>query len=225
MRAAVEVWCVDLSSRDPLNPDDVRDLTAGERARVGRYLVPEPARVFARTRAALRALLGQRLDVDAAAVRIGASPRGKPVALDAPGLQFNVTHGSSLALIAFCDLAVGVDVESPDALTQQSALDESVCSPTELAWVRGQPSPREAALLRLWTRKEAVLKACGSGLARPPSTIDLGPPAATAGRVVVAGDGLVCWVDLALPWGDVGAVAVDADGVDGIDATLRHYAP
>ena len=126
-------------------------------------------------------------------------------------------------MIAFCDLAVGVDVEAPDALAPQPSLEESVCSPAELAWMRAQAAPREAAMLRLWTRKEAVLKACGSGLAQPPAAIDLGPPAATAGGVVVPGSGLVRWADLALPSRAVGAVAVNADGIDGIDVTLRSY--
>ena len=225
MRAVVEVWCVDLLAHEPLTPDDLRDLDADERARVDRYLVPEPARVFARTRAALRVLLGRRLGADAAAVRVGAGPHGKPFALDAPDLHFNVSHGGSLALIAFCDLPVGVDVEAPGTLAPQPSLEEFACSPAELAWMQAQAAPREAALLRLWTRKEAVLKACGSGLAQPPSAIDLGPPAVSAGGVVVAGSGPVRWADLALTSRDVGTVAVNANGVDGIDAVLRSYAP
>lgn len=226
MRAAVEVWCVDLAVGGALSAADLGDLSDDERARMARYLVPAPAHVFARTRLALRRLLGRRLGVAAAAVRIGVGPHGKPFAVEAPALAFNVSHCPSLALIAFCDDAdVGVDVEQPGAAARLSTLEASVCSPAELAWVRRQGVERDAAVLRLWTRKEAVLKACGLGLAQTPATLDLGPPAAASGRTLQDASGPVLWTDLALPAGESGAVAVRSDQHDGLDVTLHTDTP
>jgi 4'-phosphopantetheinyl transferase len=120
--------------------------------------------------ASLEAMLGGR--------PIARSPTGKPGVTGGP--HFNLSHSGDLALIARCaDAPVGVDLEHARALRNPTGLARRMCSPRELTWA-GRSPDLNAALLRLWVRKEAVAKAEGGGLETALSGIDVLDPIATA---------------------------------------------
>lgn len=105
----------------------------------------------------LRAVLGVRTDG-----RLLKGPCGKPHIPGGP--EFNLSHGGTLAVLAVSDRAVGVDCE--DARRGASkALLRRVLTPEE--W---EDSPAAIPFSRLWTRKEAVMKACGLGLGLAPAS-------------------------------------------------------
>lgn len=92
---------------------------------------------------------------------------GKPAAPDAGGIEFNLSHSGSHVLIAFArDQALGVDVEAVDGRHRSiMAIAQRFFAPDEAAALaRLDEAERRLAFLRLWTCKEAVLKALGSGL-------------------------------------------------------------
>lgn len=224
MRITVEVWRIDLVNAPPPSAADLDALSVDERARHARYLVAEPARAFATTRIALRRLLGRRLGRSAAAVQIEADVHGKPAVLGVSQPFFNVSHCSTCALIAFCDVAqVGIDVESSTALAFEAPVAASTCSSRELAWLHTHRSLADVTLTRLWSRKEAVLKAPGVGLTHPMFELDLGVPDSTEGVLETPDLGRVAWRDLALPPTEVGTVAVLTTDTTAISVTMRPY--
>ena len=75
------------------------------------------------------------------------------------------------------DGPIGLDVEQVRGLTDLAAMAGHVHSPAELA---RDGTPDQDAFFRAWTRKEALLKATGEGLAEPMAAITL----ATDGSVV-----------------------------------------
>jgi len=92
---------------------------------------------------------------------------GKPTAPDAGGIEFNLSHSGRHVLIAFArDQALGVDVEAVDGRHRSiMAIAQRFFAPEEAAALdRLDEAERRLAFLRLWTCKEAVLKALGSGL-------------------------------------------------------------
>lgn len=91
---------------------------------------------------------------------------GKP-RLPGGGPAFSLTHAGDLVGVAVHDEPVGLDVEQVRPLTDLAAMAAHACAPTETA-------PDAAAFFRLWTRKEAVLKATGDGLSAPMSDLTLG---------------------------------------------------
>jgi 4'-phosphopantetheinyl transferase len=100
--------------------------------------------------------------------RCGA-PHGKPVLPGGPG--FSLTHGGDLVGVAVRpDGPVGLDVEQVRDVADLPALAAHVHSPVELARA---PTPDPTAFFRTWTRKEALLKATGDGLAAPMSGITI----------------------------------------------------
>src|SRR5207253_2715487 len=72
-----------------------------------------------------------------------------------------------LALIAVCmERELGVDLEKIRSISESARIVESYFTPAELAqFMALDPSRRDEAFLRGWTRKEAILKAKGVGLA------------------------------------------------------------
>lgn len=92
---------------------------------------------------------------------------GKPAAPDAGGIEFNLSHSGCHVLIAFArGQALGVDVEAVDGRHRSiMAIAQRFFAPEEAAALaRLDETERRLAFLRLWTCKEAVLKALGSGL-------------------------------------------------------------
>lgn len=89
---------------------------------------------------------------------------GKPVLRDHPQWQFSLSHSGEYAVCALADAPIGIDVQerrSVDALS----LAERFFSPMETELLRSLPeTERSSAFFRLWTAKESILKAQGSGL-------------------------------------------------------------
>lgn len=141
-----------------------------ERERWGRYLADGPRRRFALCRAALRAILCNRLGCRNEHLTFGASRHGKPFARvrgEPAPVSFNVSHSGEHGLIAFApDGRLGVDVEERVARRDLDVLIEAVLGPDEQAEVRSAEGRRKIHLFfGLWTAKEALIKAQGQGLA------------------------------------------------------------
>jgi 4'-phosphopantetheinyl transferase len=119
--------------------------------------------------AAAHALLGRLLahygGVDHAPV-IARTGRGKPYAPALAGLDFNLSHARDHALIALArGQPLGVDLERIDRKLDAHDLARRFFSKREGDALDAMPDAQRAtAFLRLWTCKEAVLKALGSGI-------------------------------------------------------------
>jgi len=215
--ATVQVWVAPLfvpaSVRGPL----IANLSLVERARAERYRRPEDARRYAVARGWLRQVLGAETGHPPAEVPMD-DGGGKPRLSAGAGPRFNLSHAGELALVAVAECEVGVDVEHRES--GQRALDATAlaCTPAEVADLdRLAPDERAEAFLRIWTAKEAYLKARGVGLALPPHRVELGEAASVGVPVpvrVTGEPGPTCWwVRELRPLPDyVGAVA--AEGPD-----------
>ncbi len=96
--------------------------------------------------------------------------------VESPALEFNLSHAEDVALLAVTvTRQVGIDLERIDP-GRADALGPAVLTERERRALATLPAPRHlAALFRLWTRKEAVLKAAGLGLSYPPAELDVRP--------------------------------------------------
>jgi len=84
-------------------------------------------------------------------------------------LQFNLSHSAGLALIAVgAELQLGVDIEKIREEVDTAALAQRFFSPREGAGLQALPDNlRVPGFFACWTRKEAFLKATGTGLSFP----------------------------------------------------------
>lgn len=142
-------------------------------------------------------ILASYLDLEPQALDYATLPGGKPILADG-ALEFNLSHSGELALLAVSrDLHVGVDVERPRSFRKEAGLAQRICSARELEHLTH--AEQEDELLRLWVRKEAVVKATGEGLVHAINEIDV------LDRQVAGG-----WLCLDLPL--VGVTDIDGDG-------------
>ena len=91
---------------------------------------------------------------------------GKPFAPELPGLDFNLSHAGPHVLLAFArGQAIGIDLERCDRRLSLDDIARRFFAASEAqALTRLPPVAQRATFLRLWTHKEAVLKALGTGL-------------------------------------------------------------
>ncbi|MNS72372.1 4'-phosphopantetheinyl transferase sfp [compost metagenome] len=173
----VHVWRVALDAEDAVVQRCIEGLSPAERERAAKFVQPRDARRFQVARGTLRRLLGAYLSVEPAAVPIGVADNGKPrlVSPCADALRFNVSHSGDVALVAVArSREVGVDLEAVRPMRDLAGLWRMVASPVEALRLESVPKDRhEAAFYRVWTRKEAWLKATGDGLSRPLQDVEV----------------------------------------------------
>jgi 4'-phosphopantetheinyl transferase len=169
---STRVWWWELPDR--VDPDDVALLGATERERLRLFRDEPAAAAFARTRAGARRALGALLGVPASEIVLGreacpgcGDPRHGPPRLAHPDtpLAISLSRTTGRGLLALGTAArVGVDVEALRSCTDAMAV--LALTDREREAVRSVPpgEQRDRLLLRGWTRKEAVVKALGTGL-------------------------------------------------------------
>ena len=157
-----------------LDPDS---LTGQDRSQAERLRDPQlGARLLAR-RSVTRTILSRALGTGVADLVItrscptcGSSEHGRPSVAGSP-MVFSVSSSGAVAAVAVAGSPVGVDVEidRPDVDPQFAALTGD-----EQRRITLMPAERRGSgFFRLWTAKEALIKAGGGNLGRNPATLDV----------------------------------------------------
>lgn len=138
---------------------------------------------------AARAWLAARLGLPPAALALGRDAHGRP-ALGRAGQDCNWSHSGDRLLVALADGArVGVDLERRRPRPRALELARRYFHPGEAAALAALPADvRDAAFLRLWCAKEALLKAHGRGLAHGLARFEVAGFADAGGRLHVQAD-------------------------------------
>lgn len=142
-------------------------LSAEELKRGAHFKASAARDEFLLSRLLLRRILAGHLQRPADHLALACNPYGKPM-LDPPGqagLEFNISHSHGRLLIAVCQgFPVGIDIEKidyaidPILMAQNGLLNEDL-EQLQAAAV----NDRHDLFFRLWTRREAYLKALGKG--------------------------------------------------------------
>jgi 4'-phosphopantetheinyl transferase len=172
MPCEVHVWHAQLAVQPLVLSALERVLSVPEVERANRFHFSRDRRQFVATRALLRTLLGRSLHMDPARLEFGAGAQGKPyLARTATGHppRFNVAHSGDHALIGMsAEADVGVDIEVVRDAAATLPIADRFFSAGESAAIRLLPEDqRQLAFFRLWTLKEAFVKAVGAGLSHP----------------------------------------------------------
>ncbi len=120
----------------------------------------------------LRILAAKYLDCDPAKLQFGTGRYQKPYILPRGRLQFNLSHSGDLALFGFAtNCEIGVDVEKKVPKEDLLEIAGSVLCAEEMRDLMSlDAGERQEAFFRVWTRKEAYVKAVGNGLQTPLDT-------------------------------------------------------
>lgn len=147
-------------------------LDEGEKARLVRFVHARNRIEFAAAHALTRLALADVLSVPPTSLTFVEGPNGKPSAQQdrrPVPVSFNLSHANGMvgvAVLAQPDVPVGFDLERFDRRIELEIADRYF-RPEEVSWLMGlAPSERPRGFLRLWTLKEALIKATGEGLSR-----------------------------------------------------------
>ncbi len=173
---------VDLTPDGPREREALGWLDARERSRREKFLYPRPRREFTLCRAALRSLLCRELGCGNAELSFETAKFGKPFARvggDPAPVAFNVSHSGRHGLIALSPEGVialapegriGVDVEERSTKRNLDGYIRLVFAPKErTALEKSRGREKVELFYRLWTLKEAAIKAVGAGLSIDPA--------------------------------------------------------
>lgn len=180
----IALWIIDL--REPVTPAGVATLSPGERARAARFRATADRRRYVAAHVALRRLIGEAVFVDPARLRFATDERGKPRVTDCGGIHFSLSYAVDRAVVGLSTAgAIGVDAETCRAIADVDELASLHFSASEVDMLeRLLPADRSRAFLRGWTRKEACLKAIGTGLSLPAASFTCGIDHARRGVTV-----------------------------------------
>ncbi len=209
--AAVHLWLGD-SRLESADEAFWRSLDEADRKYVQAAGTPEVTRQRLLSRAGLRLVVAETLDLSPGEVPVVRTELGAPrLSLpDAPAVS--TSHSGPWIVWAVGSAPFGVDVECPRPGWDWEEVSDICFSPWEAARLRTiPPAERAARCLRLWALKEACLKATGRGLRIAPESFSLWWREGRAMLAEGGGDffrGEWVFAEFDLPGGTAGAVAM-----------------
>jgi len=208
----VHLWMIGPDLQIPGKTSDFFDiLSVTEKDRATGFAIPEQRNRFIRRRLILRLVLGHSLDIPPANISILADDNGKPF-LDPGGPCFSLSASADWVAVALTDNhPVGIDIEEHRKIPDALKMAESFFHPDETSsLLQTKPDARDAAFLACWTRKEAVLKAHGTGLRAGLKSVNVGfSRFQKEGSVVLLENREFVLQDVDMKHGAVAAIAVE----------------
>jgi 4'-phosphopantetheinyl transferase len=188
-------------------------LDAQEQSRARRLVHQRDRQRYVAFHGAVRAILSLELGTTAGSIRFTRGTFGKP-ALVGGALAFNLAHSEGLGLLGLLESGeIGIDLESmADARDLELVARTHFAAREQAEWLALPAGERAAAFFRVWTRKEALLKAEGRGLFRPLDSFEVSlgsPPRLVATRPDSTEADRWILLEPEVPAGFAAAVAVD----------------
>ena len=184
----VYIWEGRLDVPEPVSAAARTLLSERERKRADRFVYDRHRRRYTVAQAHLRRVLGQLTGTSPAAVRFQYEEKGKPYLPGGP--SFNQSHSEERIMIAVAASGrLGVDIEELRRVRLMLAIADKNFARDEVARLRAvPPDQRRRLFFRLWTRKEAFLKALGFGLTHPLRSFSVDPSPGAAQGLLHVGD-------------------------------------
>jgi 4'-phosphopantetheinyl transferase len=178
-------------------------LDGRDRERAARFHFSEDRARFVLGRGMLRKCLGRYLGQTPETIELATTDRDRPILPRDETVQFSISHTHDLVAIAVtADARVGIDLEYVQTHPDLIELAKRIFSEEDLQTFLALPrDERQAAFFRVWTRKEAYLKARSEGIAEGLRliSVSLGPEQTSAVMDARDQSAAPAWRLLALP--------------------------
>ena len=211
----VHVWAAQLDRDASVIREMAMLLDDEERERASRFRRRVDRDRYIVSHGVLRRVLARYVRKPAHSLRFRRDRFGKPSLAHRTDVSFNMAHAEAVALIAVTTARpVGVDVECVTVLDDAFDVAEICFAPAERRVLHAVPAARVSdTFFNCWTRKEAFIKAVGTGRCAPLQAFEVTlAPDAPAKLCRVSGSARVAasWTMEALEpaSGYVGALAV-----------------
>jgi len=149
-------------------------LSDSDTSKAGRFIHQADHDRYIAARLFLFGLLKQKKLINSETLDLSYNTNGKPY-LSGKEIQFNWSHSGKMIALIISNMDCGIDIELD---TGKELYDyQSLCTELELNWLnekhRGTGISELIYFMDLWTAKESVLKAKGTGLSTDPRVIEI----------------------------------------------------
>ncbi len=164
-----DIWLIHVPSQSSDNNTITLPATVADRAK--RFVHTSDAKRYVQAHQALHSVLAQQYPGRAWASHWRIEAHGKPQLQGGPAINLSRRGDWAAFIIGAPDASLGIDIEPLHEMSDAKALAASHFTAAERVQLEQSP-PRElsSAFLRVWTRKEAAVKAAGTGLSLEPSS-------------------------------------------------------
>jgi 4'-phosphopantetheinyl transferase len=173
----VHVWCASLRQPAHIVERLFSMLSSDEKARARRYQFEYLQKSFTVARGILRFLLSRYVGLQSDQLEFVYLRGGKPRLSEKHerNVFFNLSHSNEIVLYAFSGTQnVGVDIEHIRPVEDLATIAEHNFSTREIVDLKKLPPQKVLeGFFNCWTRKEAYVKALGSGLSFPLQEFDV----------------------------------------------------
>lgn len=160
----VDIWRIEVA-RVGIGDDALAVLADGEREQAERFRFQKDRTRYLASHVAVRRILAGYAACEARHLLFHEGANGKPE-LEGSSVHYNLTHTDDLALLAvgFSE-PVGIDVEKERVVPEALDIAARMFSERERRLLaEASEEERSPVFLRIWTAKEAIVKATGEGL-------------------------------------------------------------
>ncbi|HMW70520.1 MAG TPA: 4'-phosphopantetheinyl transferase superfamily protein [Cellvibrionaceae bacterium] len=143
-------------------------LDVQEHARFSRFKFDRHRQAFLASRVLQKTALAQRLKCPIADLAFDFGPQGKPAlqrGINPGGVEFNLTHSDTWALLAVDQYPLGIDTENMQRNTNILSIARHNFHPREIAFLTAQAAEPQWGFY-YWMLKEAYIKYLGTGLSQ-----------------------------------------------------------
>lgn len=174
----VHIWCATLNPPDSCVEQIAQTLSADELKRAERFHFLEHRKQFITAHGLMRKLLANYLHIEASEIVFDYGANGKPFLSEKftkEKIRLNLSHSNGYALMAFAyDREIGVDIEYIRDFADIYMVAKQVFSTKDYDILQSFTEiERKKAFFKIWTRKEAYLKAKGEGFSSALTNIDI----------------------------------------------------
>ncbi|MDC2865504.1 4'-phosphopantetheinyl transferase family protein [Bacillus sp. BP-3] len=172
-KSNIHLWLLELDSSAYLLKSI---LSEDEKQRAHQFLDQKSKETFIACRGILRLLLSSYLRLNPQDIELHYNSYGKPFVpplQNQQDIQFNLSHSQDIAAFSFSQYqTIGVDIENINPTLDPNELSSLIMTDLELEdFHKFHQSEKLYAFYHLWTQKEAILKAQGTGFQKPPNSI------------------------------------------------------
>lgn len=159
----VIIYKVELLKLQESIPELTHFLSDSEHRRANRYHFLKDKNRFIICRSLLKILLSEHIGLDINQIIIDVDANKKPYLSSHPSVYFNVSHSVDYAIIAIAKNPVGIDIEYINKEFNYNDVLPTVFHQIEMDEIEISKE-KHLSFYKLWTRKEAIVKAIGKGI-------------------------------------------------------------
>jgi 4'-phosphopantetheinyl transferase len=188
----VHIWSASLEQPAKYRERLFLLLSFDEKIRAERFYFEKDRNGYIVGRGLLRIILGRYLGAEPSRVEFTYGLHGKPSMKALPNgkfLEFNLSHSNNMAVYVFTwDQPVGIDIEYIHSMKGMDDFALQFFTPNECNLVHSLVGyKKQETFFRIWTCKEAFLKANGIGLTVPINQVEVSLTTEGTGKLTSIG--------------------------------------